>query len=120
MRDHRQRSPTQPNSPASKMAWTEGSSCGKGLRGSAAFWGLVYWASTCLERWLEAVARSDASLPVGHPATKRWIEQRWVLDNIIQANGIDWDQPRSQYWNAVCGIQAAASTVRHARCVCAN
>jgi len=37
----------------------------------------------------EAVARSNASLPIGHPATKRWIEQRWVLDNIIQANGID-------------------------------
>jgi len=29
--------------------------------------------------------------------TKRWREQRWLIDNIIQANGIDWDQPRSNY-----------------------
>jgi len=28
------------------------------------------------------------------PMTRRWIEQRWVLDNVIRANGIDWDQPR--------------------------
>jgi dienelactone hydrolase len=60
----------------------------------------------------EAVASGDASLPIGHPTTKRWIEQRWVLDNIIQANSIDWDQPRTQYWNAACGIQAAADFVR--------
>src|SRR5215470_694406 len=42
------------------------------------------------------------------PVTKRWVEQRWVLDNIIQANGIDWDQPRSVYWNVPCGMEAAA------------
>ena len=30
--------------------------------------------------------------PVGAPAVKRFDEQRWVLDNVIQANGIDWDQ----------------------------
>jgi len=42
------------------------------------------------------------------PLTKRWVEQRWVLDNIIQANGIDWDQPRSVYWNVPCGIAASA------------
>ena len=30
--------------------------------------------------------------PVGAPVIKRFDEQRWVLDNIIQANGIDWDQ----------------------------
>lgn len=42
------------------------------------------------------------------PMTKRWIEQRWLLDNVIQANGIDWDQPRSLYWNAPCGIAANA------------
>ncbi|MFL5091649.1 MAG: alpha/beta hydrolase family protein [Xanthobacteraceae bacterium] len=42
------------------------------------------------------------------PLTRRWVEQRWVLDNIIQANGIDWDQPRSVYWNVPCGIAASA------------
>jgi dienelactone hydrolase len=30
--------------------------------------------------------------PKGQPVVKRFDEQRWVLDNIIQANGIDWDQ----------------------------
>jgi len=30
--------------------------------------------------------------PKGEPVTKRFREQRWVLDNIIQANGVDWDQ----------------------------
>jgi dienelactone hydrolase len=30
--------------------------------------------------------------PKGEPVVKRFDEQRWVLDNVIQANGIDWDQ----------------------------
>ena len=33
--------------------------------------------------------------PKGEPVVKRFDEQRWVLDNIIQANGIDWDQGRT-------------------------
>jgi dienelactone hydrolase len=46
------------------------------------------------------------------PVTKRWTEQRWILDNIIQANGLDWDQPRTHYWNAACGLQAAPDFAR--------
>ena len=42
------------------------------------------------------------------PRTRRWIEQRWLIDNIIRANGIDWDQPRTTYLNAPCGIEANA------------
>src|SRR5215470_13355232 len=42
------------------------------------------------------------------PSTRRWVEQRWLLDNVIQANGIDWDQPRSVYWNVPCGMEASA------------
>ena len=30
--------------------------------------------------------------PKGEPVMKRFNEQRWILDNVIQANGIDWDQ----------------------------
>ena len=41
------------------------------------------------------------------PHTRRWSEQRWLVDNIIEANGIDWDQPRSQYLNVPCGIAAS-------------
>ena len=33
----------------------------------------------------------------GEPHMKRFEEQRWLLDNIVRANGIDWDQPRSMY-----------------------
>jgi dienelactone hydrolase len=40
--------------------------------------------------------------------TKRFAEQRWALDNIIRANGIDWDQPRSLYLSAPCGVEANA------------
>ena len=42
------------------------------------------------------------------PRPRRWDDQRWVLDNVILANGIDWDQPRSRYFNAPCGIEANA------------
>jgi Esterase FrsA-like len=40
--------------------------------------------------------------------TRRFTEQRWTLDNIIRANGIDWDQPRSIYLSAPCGVEANA------------
>ncbi len=39
---------------------------------------------------------------------KRWTEQRWLLDNVIRANGIDWDQPRTAYLNGPCGVEANA------------
>ena len=44
----------------------------------------------------------------GEPHVRRFEEQRWLLDNIIRANGIDWDQPRSLYMNGPCGIEANA------------
>jgi cephalosporin-C deacetylase-like acetyl esterase len=46
--------------------------------------------------------------PAGEPHVRRWTEQRWLVDNIIRANGIDWDQPRSVYMNAACGLEASA------------
>ncbi|HEV8016721.1 MAG TPA: CocE/NonD family hydrolase [Stellaceae bacterium] len=42
----------------------------------------------------------------GEPKVRRFSEQRWTIDNIIEANGIDWDQARSQYLQAPCGIEA--------------
>src|SRR5712692_4453552 len=54
-------------------------------------------------------AATPAAAAVHHgPSTRRWTEQRWLLDNVIQANGIDWDQPRSIYWNVPCGMEASA------------
>ncbi len=44
----------------------------------------------------------------GAAMTKRFAAQRWALDNIIRANGIDWDQPRSLYLAAPCGMEANA------------
>jgi len=44
----------------------------------------------------------------GEPHMKRFEDQRWVLDNIVRANGIDWDQPRSLYLNGPCGNEANA------------
>ena len=44
----------------------------------------------------------------GEPHVQRWSEQRWLIDNIIRANGIDWDQPRSIYLSAPCGGEANA------------
>jgi len=40
--------------------------------------------------------------------TRRWTEQRWLLDNTIRAVGMDWDQPRSIYLSAPCGVEANA------------
>jgi hypothetical protein len=44
----------------------------------------------------------------GAPQMRRFKEQRWLIDNIIRANGIDWDQPRSLYLSAPCGVEANA------------
>jgi dienelactone hydrolase len=44
-------------------------------------------------------------LSTDEPMTRRWLDQRWITDNIIRANGIDWDQPRSVYLNAPCGFE---------------
>jgi dienelactone hydrolase len=44
----------------------------------------------------------------GEPHVRRFAEQRWLIDNTIRANGIDWDQPRSLYLNGPCGMEANA------------
>src|SRR3954447_5156284 len=51
------------------------------------------------------LALADAE---GAATTRRFMEQRWTLDNIIRANGIDWDQPRSIYLSAPSGVEAGA------------
>src|SRR5438132_4119099 len=53
--------------------------------------------------------REPAGEPqASEPHVRRWTEQRWLVDNVIRANGIDWDQPRSVYMNAACGFEASA------------
>jgi len=59
---------------------------------------------------LAAEAKTGARSASQHPGpmTRRWIEQRWLLDNTIRSVGMDWDQPRSVYLSAPCGPQATA------------
>lgn len=49
------------------------------------------------------LAHAEA-FPVGEPKMKRFEEQRWVLDNIIQANGLDWDQGHTSTLLRACGL----------------
>jgi cephalosporin-C deacetylase-like acetyl esterase len=39
---------------------------------------------------------------------RRWQEQRWVLDAVVQTIGVEWDQPRLGYTMFPCGPDAAA------------
>ena len=50
----------------------------------------------------------------GAPQVRRFIEQRWLLDNVIAANGIDWDQPRTIYLGAPLGLEAQSDFSRSA------
>ncbi|OGA50308.1 MAG: hypothetical protein A3G25_16585 [Betaproteobacteria bacterium RIFCSPLOWO2_12_FULL_63_13] len=40
------------------------------------------------------------------PNVKRWNEQRWILDAVIQTIGAEWDQPRLAYTMYPAGIDA--------------
>jgi alpha-beta hydrolase superfamily lysophospholipase len=51
---------------------------------------------------------AEADQSQGELNVRRWTEQRWALDNVLRSVGIDWDQPRSFYLNAACGIEASA------------
>lgn len=53
---------------------------------------------------------SDTPRPAAQhgPSTRRWTAQRWLIDNVIRANGIDWDQPRTVSYAAPCGPEANA------------
>jgi dienelactone hydrolase len=48
------------------------------------------------------------SAPAGSPQVRRWSEQRWLIDNIIRANGAEWDQPRLASLNAALGPESSA------------
>ena len=44
----------------------------------------------------------------GAPQMRRWNEQRWLLDNVVQAVGADWDSPRLAHLNAALGPELTA------------
>ena len=51
---------------------------------------------------------APAGMHHGAIRTRRWVAQRWLIDNIIRSVGIDWDQPRTINYNAPCGPEANA------------
>jgi dienelactone hydrolase len=56
---------------------------------------------------MEKHARSPADIK-GGVHTRRWVEQRWLIDNVIRSVGVDWDQPRTVSYNTPCGPEANA------------
>ena len=56
----------------------------------------------------QAAANAEPAESHGGPLTRRWIEQRWTIDNTIRAVGMDWDQPRSIYLSSPMGVEANA------------
>ncbi len=46
--------------------------------------------------------------PDNGPRMRRWEMQRWLVDNIIKANGMEWDQPRLGGLLAALGPEAGA------------
>src|SRR3974390_388663 len=43
---------------------------------------------------------------------KRWEEQRWLVDAVVQTVGIEWDQARVAYTLGPCGPDATAEFAR--------
>ncbi|MEZ0095572.1 alpha/beta hydrolase [Streptacidiphilus sp. EB129] len=53
------------------------------------------------------------TLPVGvETRVERFREQRWVLDNVIRANGVTWDQGDMDFALFPCGIGALGDFLR--------
>jgi dienelactone hydrolase len=52
------------------------------------------------------VAATGTVAAAATPVTRRWTEEKWALDQVIQANGMDWDQGRSRGLAATCGPEA--------------
>jgi dienelactone hydrolase len=69
-----------------------------------AFFGLVGGATATGFYSSQSFAQERS--PHGEPIIKRWTEQRWALDNIIQANGVDWDQGHTSTILRACGVDA--------------
>ena len=44
--------------------------------------------------------------PTTERRVRRWHEQRWLLDAVVQSVGMEWDQPRLAYTLLPCGPEA--------------
>ena|GEM_PF-88176 len=83
------------------------------LGGAATMAGASFIARGAEGPWLGAAepAPAEPSPVPAMPATterrmKRWQEQRWLLDTVVQTIGIEWDQARVAYTLGPCGPDA--------------
>jgi pimeloyl-ACP methyl ester carboxylesterase len=42
------------------------------------------------------------------PGSRRWLEQRWILDSVLRTDGLEWDQPRVAYTVRPMGVDGIA------------
>lgn len=42
------------------------------------------------------------------PGSRRWLDQRWILDSVIRTDGLEWDQPRVAYTVRPMGVDGIA------------
>jgi dienelactone hydrolase len=54
----------------------------------------------------------SSNAPSPYARSRRFEEQRWLLDGLIRQVGVDWDQGRSQYLAQACPVDAAADFAR--------
>jgi dienelactone hydrolase len=45
-------------------------------------------------------------VPFAYVRSRRFYEQRWLLDNVIRQVGVDWDQGRTRYMAQACPLDA--------------
>jgi len=83
------------------------------LGGAATMAGASFIARGAEAPWLGTAEPSPAepSPAPAMPATterrmKRWQEQRWLLDTVVQTIGMEWDQARVAYTLGPCGPDA--------------
>ncbi len=46
-------------------------------------------------------------MAAGEPHCARWVQQRWLIDNIIRSNGVEFDQGRLSVIQALAGVEIA-------------
>jgi len=67
-----------------------------------------------MEEFMERISRNRHG-QARRAAYEAVRDQRWGLDNIVRANGIDWTQPRSLYISGPCGMKAGRHRRRRER-----
>src|ERR1700688_3531516 len=67
---------------------------GAGFHRSRHTIGLPVWCDHPTTKRSEVITMMRAKT---EQKVKRWKDQRWLIDSVIQAVGMEWDQPRVNY-----------------------